>query len=559
MLMIVRLFIPLADDSVQFRISAPLAFGDYAKILTSKFIVHAVSCIPCVCWQQLDRAAPPGINPPVNQCNSDSQHHTADSDCNTKKSSSHCLSALSAVYIAKTVMNILKDGVFMQNEIAISKNNLPVNLSDLSKFVLIGREKLVAVRAEIRAIEKIGLAEEVHKQKLQEAQAISEAVLDAEVRIGQLMSQVEKKQGFRTDLQLVDSSVAKSNEQNNNPNGENQYVGQKGTAVASRNQKHDKAATVSAKQDDKIVTVEQKQPEKPVEVVTPKPQKTKAEIIKESGFTPKQVQRFQTLAANPEIVEQAKAEARENDDIVSRSLVLNMVRTKKKEEQLEQAKKHIIEQNKPTNAPVLHIGDGTKYTPAEKYDLLLTDPPYSTDIDDISEFVKSWLYHALDNVKPTGFAYVFIGAYPEELKAYLNAEIPEHMKLCQQLIWTYKNTLGNNPKDRYKQNYQVCLFYRGVNAPDLDCPLTSEQWAVQEINAPDGRQGDRYHAWQKPMEISERFIRHSTKQGFTVFDPFSCTGTFLLAAAKLGRKAYGFEINPDNAKIAFERGCVNAE
>ena len=124
------------------------------------------------------------------------------------------------------------------------------------------------------------------------------------------------------------------------------------------------------------------------------------------------------------------------------------------------------------------------------------------------------------------------------------------------LIWTYKNTLGQNPKGRYKQNYQACLFFRGVNAPDLDCPLTSEQWAVQEINAPDGRQGDRYHAWQKPMEIAERFIRHSTKQGMTVFDPFACTGTFLLAAAKLGRKAYGFEIDPDNAEIAFQRGCV---
>ena len=37
--------------------------------------------------------------------------------------------------------------------------------------------------------------------------------------------------------------------------------------------------------------------------------KTKTEVIHEAGFTPKQVERFQTLAAHPEIVEQAKAEA----------------------------------------------------------------------------------------------------------------------------------------------------------------------------------------------------------------------------------------------------------
>lgn len=247
----------------------------------------------------------------------------------------------------------------------------------------------------------------------------------------------------------------------------------------------------------------------------------------------------------------------QNPEVVERIAETNAKPlTAVKQMQLEKAKQHIAEQNKPANKPVIHIGDSVGYIPAEKYDLLLTDPPYSTDVENINVFVEKWLYTALDNIKDTGFAYIFIGAYPEEIKAYFNAKIPNHIKLCQPLIWTYKNTLGNNPKDRYKLNYQLCLFYRGTNAPALDCPLTAEQWAVQEINAPDGRQGDRYHAWQKPLEIAERFIRHSTKQGQTVFDPFACTGTFLIAAAKLGRKAYGFEINADNAKIAEERGCT---
>lgn len=42
---------------------------------------------------------------------------------------------------------------------------------------------------------------------------------------------------------------------------------------------------------------------------------TKQAVIEQAGFTPKQVQRFETLAAHPEAVERAKAEARENDDI----------------------------------------------------------------------------------------------------------------------------------------------------------------------------------------------------------------------------------------------------
>jgi DNA modification methylase len=380
------------------------------------------------------------------------------------------------------------------SEITTVNNSLPTTIEDLSKFVLIGREKLVAVRAEIRAIQKVGLAQEVREQKLAEAQEIAEAVLDAEVRIGELMAKVPKASHDRG----------------------NQYTGGKSTLVSGS--------------------------------------QTKTEVIKAAGFTPKQVERFETLAKHPEIVEQAKAEARENDDVVSRSLALNMIRSQKKADEIEQARTQIEEQQKQNGDAVIFVGDCIGRKLKNKCDLLLTDPPYSTDVENVEEFADSWLYNALDNVKDTGFGYVFIGAYPDELKAYLNARIPEHMSLVQVLVWTYKNTLGQNPKDRYKLNWQACLFYRGVNAPALDCPLTNEQWAVQEINAPDGRQGDRYHAWQKPLEIGERFVRHTTKPGDTVFDPFACTGTFLIAASKLGRKGIGFEIDPDNARIAEQRG-----
>ena len=293
---------------------------------------------------------------------------------------------------------------------------------------------------------------------------------------------------------------------------------------------------------------------------------TTKEIAKRAGTSTDTTSRVLTInkkidraiAENKQIAGQEPEQLKKKlmDGDVSINKAYNAIKLEEKKEAIRQAEQKIVEQATNDTKPILYIRDSIGYKPTEKYDLLLTDPPYSTDIEDIDEFVGKWLYNALDGVKDTGFAYIFIGAYPKELKAYLNAKIPDHIELCQQLVWTYKNTLGNNPKDKYKQNYQSCLFFRGKNAPTLDCPLTSEQWAVQEINAPDGRQGDRYHAWQKPMEIAERFIRHSTKSGDIVYDPFACTGTFLLAAAKLGRKSFGCEINPDNAKIAVERGCV---
>lgn len=193
------------------------------------------------------------------------------------------------------------------NDITVSHSNLPTNIDDLAKFALIGREKLVAVRAEIRAIEKVGLAQEVRQQKLREAQDISEAVLDAEVRIGELMARVPKVQGKRTDIQPTDSTVGKY------------------------------------------------------------------DVIKDAGFTPKQVERFQTLAAHPEIVAEAKAEARENDDVVSRSLVLEKVKQKKREENRQKWQDDISEQ---VEAPKTdnHVDI---FTIDKKYRVIYADPPWS--------------------------------------------------------------------------------------------------------------------------------------------------------------------------------------
>jgi len=231
-----------------------------------------------------------------------------------------------------------------------------------------------------------------------------------------------------------------------------------------------------------------------------------------------------------------------------------------KEFERNEAKKTILAESKEAHKqspPKIVIGDGIEWLREQSQcDLLLTDPPYSTDIDDIEAFANHWLPLALSKVVSTGCAYVFIGAYPNELKAYLNVKIPEHMTLTNVLVWHYKNTLGVTPKEKYNLDWQAILYYRGKDAPPINSPLTSEQRAVQEINHPNGLTQVGFHTWQKPDELAERFIRHSTKECGVVLDPFACTGTFLLAASRLGRVGLGAEIDEQHAKIAIERGCI---
>jgi DNA modification methylase len=263
-----------------------------------------------------------------------------------------------------------------------------------------------------------------------------------------------------------------------------------------------------------------------------------------------------TIQNDGQFVEEHPEEA---EKVLQGELTKKDIKKKEKEKKLESKRKEILEQTKEytKNNPPIVFNESYKtwLDKMNKCDLLLTDPPYSTDVKDINKFVDDWLFKALSKVKKTGAAYIFIGAYPEEVKAYLNAKIPNFIELKQILIWEYKNILGNNPKNRYKLNYQNILFYKAIENNYFDCPIINEQWAVHSINAPDGRIGDRYHSWQKPIKLAERLIRHSTKENDIIFDPFVCTGTFVLAANKLNRNGFGCDINLDNLNISIERGC----
>lgn len=266
------------------------------------------------------------------------------------------------------------------------------------------------------------------------------------------------------------------------------------------------------------------------------------------GISKKRSHQAQTLAKNKAIVEQEKAKAKEKDDLPTPKKIYRIIKHQERKNKL---KNEVIKavSNKP---PIVKLSDAIEWLNLQKeVDLLLTDPPYSTDVNDIYKFASSWLPLALTTLKPTGRAYVCIGAYPQELHAYLSVSMPSQI-----LVWTYKNTLGPTPTNLYKQNWQAILYYQMPDAPKINCPIMLEQFSVQDINAPDGRLGDRYHAWQKPMELAERFIKHSTEPEQIVIDPFCCTGTFLLAAAKLGRISRGCDNNEDNLNIAIERGCV---
>lgn len=264
------------------------------------------------------------------------------------------------------------------NDLITVKNTLPTTLDDLSKFVLIGRDKLQAVRAEISAISKLGLAKEVYEQKKAEAQEIAETVTLAEMRTGELLKAIPKAT------------------KTNNLSGKVKEIPQFDTDVD-------------------LGKSEKPQEEKPViEVEKPKP---KAEVIKDLGFTQKQVERMQKLADNPDIVHKAIQEARDNDDIVSRAFVLEKIKESK-----EPTKPHVA----------YNSGNNEWYTPGEYIEaarqvmgVINLDPASSEKANEVVN--AEYIYTAEDNglekewfgnvwLNPP-YASELIGKFAEKVKA----------------------------------------------------------------------------------------------------------------------------------------------
>ena len=242
------------------------------------------------------------------------------------------------------------------NEIALTNQQLPENIEDLSRFALIGREKLKAVRAEISAIQKVGLAEEVLEQKRSEAQEIAELVTMAEVRIGKMLRELPKATTNHKGKNLENRS------------GANFLKPENSQADAEI---PDEPSSLEAE-----LSSDGEAPEPEAKIHAE--EKPKTEALQEIGITKDAASRYQKMADNEDIVREAMNEARAKDDIVTRSAILNKIRQKEKAEKIRKAEQDIAGQASGDRKPVLFVGDGAAHRQPKSYDLLLTDPPYSS-------------------------------------------------------------------------------------------------------------------------------------------------------------------------------------
>lgn len=175
----------------------------------------------------------------------------------------------------------------------------------------------------------------------------------------------------------------------------------------------------------------------------------------------------------------------------------------------------------------------------ESVDLVLTDPPYGIG--------KRWVGGESAN---HGWARA---AKDKDWRNAWDAEPADIEPLLslghEQIIWG-----GNHFSLPASRGWLVWVKpERGFTLSEAEVAWTSRDTVMRVISAPRSDYG-REHPTQKPLQVMQWCLRQPwTVDMQMILDPFMGSGTTLLAAKNLNRKAIGIEVNEAYCALAVQR------
>jgi DNA modification methylase len=202
----------------------------------------------------------------------------------------------------------------------------------------------------------------------------------------------------------------------------------------------------------------------------------------------------------------------------------------------------------------LLCGDSTKAEDVgrlmggEKADLCLTDPPYGADIK-----------YATHNDTHDALAGLIAGFFPlaekhSKLIALTSGinNVWQYKKPDWILCWFYAAGTGRTPWGF--SAWQPVLVWgkdpklangEGAHPDGYNWPMTKADSEERKTIA---------HACPKPVSSWAKWIdRFSSEKTETLYEPFSGSGTTIIAAEQLSRRCYAMEISPAYCDVAVQR------
>lgn len=129
--------------------------------------------------------------------------------------------------------------------------------------------------------------------------------------------------------------------------------------------------------------------------------------------------------------------------------------------------------------------------------------------------------------------------------------------LRSDLVWNKPNAQPESVGDRPTRSHEY-LFLLSANEKyryDVDAvrgPNERRLRSVWDLNTQPSRDASGHFA-TFPESLAERCIRLGSREGDLVLDPFLGSGTTAVAAARLGRRFVGCELNPEYVQMAARR------
>jgi DNA modification methylase len=128
------------------------------------------------------------------------------------------------------------------------------------------------------------------------------------------------------------------------------------------------------------------------------------------------------------------------------------------------------------------------------------------------------------------------------------AWLANDLLLHQQIIWTKERAVLTYC--HYMWQHESCFYgWKNGHKPRLKpANNLTTVWPITQVGHQDG-----IHPTQKPLEIFAIPIRSHTMPGELVYEPFSGSGSQLIAAEENGRVCYAMELAPEFVAAAVNR------
>jgi DNA modification methylase len=210
--------------------------------------------------------------------------------------------------------------------------------------------------------------------------------------------------------------------------------------------------------------------------------------------------------------------------------------------------------------------DVDKLFAGESPDIMITDPPYGV------KYEASWRADAKGRKKterekssnlmnddqadwydayalfPGSVAYVWHASSFTDV--VMDGLRRAGFEVKQQIIWN-KNIHALSRSD-YHRKHEPC-WYAVKKGADRNWLGGRKQMTVWDVSTVQSEKDKTAHPTQKTVEIYLRSIMNHTKQGDYIYDPFSGSGTLIIACEKTGRRALSMELDPRYADVIIKR------